>query len=388
MAASSANFRINQTGHPTQVTGLIGRSRDDIVTGLEIALANESESGVTSYRWRLVQKPNGSTAQLSNPQAASPTFTPDVSGTYLLQLTVNEGRKGQVQRLIAAIREDSVTVGTFTGQLRLPAAGEDEEANWNFDFGDGPIENKTGWWASMNDWLLALYQVISAGGGTQISDIDVSGLTNVQLNVAFNGDTTDASANGYDLQTTPASTFVTIAGKRAMFSRQNTDLRTVLGPGLIPNLVITGALTVQVLVHMSDLVVTGAPDFFAMTGPVGDGNSAENVIYSMRFETGGDMDYFHESASGTNHTRAYEYSPPVGVWSLVQLTRAADGRTLNLYHNGVLIDSTVLATAPNDGSQADFSMQAIRGYLGQVTVQDVELNAAQCLAVAQQVGVA
>jgi DNA-binding beta-propeller fold protein YncE len=42
------------------------------------------------YTWSFVSKPTGSTASLSNPNAVNPTFTPDLPGTYVLQLVVSD----------------------------------------------------------------------------------------------------------------------------------------------------------------------------------------------------------------------------------------------------------------------------------------------------------
>ena len=45
-----------------------------------------------TYRWSLLYKPVGSTASLSSATAVSATFTADLAGTYLIGLTVNDGK--------------------------------------------------------------------------------------------------------------------------------------------------------------------------------------------------------------------------------------------------------------------------------------------------------
>jgi hypothetical protein len=47
-----------------------------------------------SYSWCLRGRPEGSTATLSGANTAHPTFTPDVAGSYVLCLTVNDGQSG------------------------------------------------------------------------------------------------------------------------------------------------------------------------------------------------------------------------------------------------------------------------------------------------------
>ncbi|TQV74216.1 fibro-slime domain-containing protein [Exilibacterium tricleocarpae] len=44
-----------------------------------------------SYRWSLIRKPQGSTADLQNAESAQPDFTADREGTYVAQLIVNDG---------------------------------------------------------------------------------------------------------------------------------------------------------------------------------------------------------------------------------------------------------------------------------------------------------
>ncbi len=45
-----------------------------------------------TYQWTVISKPAGSTASLSNGSAVAPTFVADQAGTYVLELTVNDGR--------------------------------------------------------------------------------------------------------------------------------------------------------------------------------------------------------------------------------------------------------------------------------------------------------
>ena len=45
-----------------------------------------------TYAWRIVSAPSGSSAMLSNPGAAAPTFVPDLAGTYQLAVSVTDSR--------------------------------------------------------------------------------------------------------------------------------------------------------------------------------------------------------------------------------------------------------------------------------------------------------
>ena len=119
---AAALIRVNQIGHPTQVIGTPGISRDDIVGSTQVQLSNSDDTGVRSHRWELLARPGGSAAVLSSPTSAAVTFTPDLPGTYRIRLRVNEGRKGEVDTRLVAVRDSQ--------GFRIPAAGEEAEANW------------------------------------------------------------------------------------------------------------------------------------------------------------------------------------------------------------------------------------------------------------------
>jgi len=119
-----ASIVINQSGSSA---GVASESRDDLDLSIAVSLTNDDNSGVDSIRWTLVNKPNGSSAVLTNAiqsrgaevfNPVASTFVPDISGSYLIELTVNGSVK---QRKIAAIK----TVGP--NKLRIPSLGEGNE---------------------------------------------------------------------------------------------------------------------------------------------------------------------------------------------------------------------------------------------------------------------
>ncbi len=143
------------------VPSIPGRSRDDIVAGSSVRLENADDAGVRGWRWRMVSRPTGSAAVLNNTVIAKPTFTPDVEGSYLVELTVNGGADGEVARSIVAVRNAGVVVGADTFVTRYLAAEENTEANWLID----GTPNTTGWWEDMDRWMRLLLAVANAGGG-------------------------------------------------------------------------------------------------------------------------------------------------------------------------------------------------------------------------------
>jgi len=64
---------------------------NDLVTLDGSKSLDHDASGSLSYSWKFTSVPSGSTVSLSNPTSYKPTFKPDVPGTYIISLTVNDG---------------------------------------------------------------------------------------------------------------------------------------------------------------------------------------------------------------------------------------------------------------------------------------------------------
>ena len=87
---------------------------DQMATAGQLVTLNGSASSdpngdPLTYSWCLIGKPEGSTATLSGANTARPTFTPDIAGSYVFCLTVNDGK--------VASASDSVVV-----EARLPSS--------------------------------------------------------------------------------------------------------------------------------------------------------------------------------------------------------------------------------------------------------------------------
>jgi len=62
--------------------------------------ADVVSSQTFTYAWTITERPAGSSAALSNPTSATPVFTPDVVGTYTVQLAVTDSTGGVIQLAI------------------------------------------------------------------------------------------------------------------------------------------------------------------------------------------------------------------------------------------------------------------------------------------------
>jgi hypothetical protein len=129
--AGTASIRIDQLANPTTPIGQPGRARDDLLLALPVTLRNSDDTDVVRWLWTLLDAPLGSTAVLSSTTSPQVTFTPDVEGSYLVRLQVNDGVTGQIDAKVAAVR-------TSLG-LRYPATGETASSvNW-------PGNDEKGW---------------------------------------------------------------------------------------------------------------------------------------------------------------------------------------------------------------------------------------------------
>jgi hypothetical protein len=65
-------------------------SVDEVIT-LDGSTSFDAEDDPLIFTWSIVSQPEGSAINLSNPAAFTPTFTADISGTYIFQLVVDDG---------------------------------------------------------------------------------------------------------------------------------------------------------------------------------------------------------------------------------------------------------------------------------------------------------
>jgi hypothetical protein len=80
-----------------------------------------------TYSWCLRGRPQGSTATLNGANAARPTFTPDVAGSYVLCLTVNDGKAASASdRVVVEARVAPFNQGSgFNGGVNSIVLAQD-----------------------------------------------------------------------------------------------------------------------------------------------------------------------------------------------------------------------------------------------------------------------
>jgi len=84
-------------------------------TGTEVTLngsaSSDADGDALSFAWTLVSKPDGSKVSLTGITTATPTFTPDVSGTYEASLVVSDGKQSSEPATVTITVSPDVSVG-------------------------------------------------------------------------------------------------------------------------------------------------------------------------------------------------------------------------------------------------------------------------------------
>ncbi|HEY6005564.1 MAG TPA: Ig-like domain-containing protein [Anaeromyxobacter sp.] len=120
--------------------------------------SSDPDGDPLTYGWSLVSAPAGSAAVLSSTTAATPTFTPDKPGPYVVRLVVTDGPAGVPNRLTA---QTSVTI---TAVNRAPVAtAAPPTATWSRNLPitiSGTVTDPDG------DTLECAWRVTEPGGAT------------------------------------------------------------------------------------------------------------------------------------------------------------------------------------------------------------------------------
>jgi hypothetical protein len=132
---------------------------------LDGTLSSDANGDPLTYAWTIVSRPDGSAAVIQSPTAASPTLTPDVAGSYVIELVVSDGQLASTpDRMMVTAgvpgvnlapvavpgpRQRNVAVGStvqLDGSKSYDPNGTPITYQWSFKskkFAKTPIENAT-----------------------------------------------------------------------------------------------------------------------------------------------------------------------------------------------------------------------------------------------------
>lgn len=195
----------------------------------------------------------------------------------------------------------------------------------------------------------------------------------------FDGDIQDSSGNDYHLSVasgTPSYRTFGIPGTQGLYF----DGELYLTNAGIPELRITGDLTIQVIVNLTGTGVR------SIVGQGAIGESLEtNFLYLMQFETTPYLNYIHEYNAGSN---AIYLNSSAGAWTreeVSHLMMVRENNVITYYKNGSLYGSpSGTLTAPAGGTSTitfvganDGGGNRFEGHLQSLKIIDRALNASE-----------
>jgi len=85
---------------------------------LDGSQSQDADGDTLNFVWSFISAPTGSTAALSDPTAAGPSFDVDMSGIYVVQLIVNDGKVDSPADTVTISTENSAPVADVGKRLR------------------------------------------------------------------------------------------------------------------------------------------------------------------------------------------------------------------------------------------------------------------------------
>lgn len=127
------------------------------IVSLNGSASSDADNEGLSYQWEIQTKPEGSAAQLDDATAATPSFIADVDGTYVVSLTVNDGK-------VDSSPDNLSVVSTTVNSAPVANAGADQRvplgAQVNLDGGASSDAN--------GDTLTFRWQFSSVPAGSSV----------------------------------------------------------------------------------------------------------------------------------------------------------------------------------------------------------------------------
>jgi len=198
-----------------------GPDRDGVV-GIPVSLngsgSSDPNEDALTYQWSVGSAPSGSSATINNPTSVTPTFTPDIPGSFTIQLVVSDGQltSNPDMVIISATIPNRNPVanpgGPYSGFVGIPVQfngsgssdpdGDPLTFDWQFgDGGTGSGVNPTHIYSNPGTYTVTLRVEDGRGG---------SNTAQTTAQIAASG----PSITGFNPSEGPVGTAVTISGNR------------------------------------------------------------------------------------------------------------------------------------------------------------------------------
>jgi len=116
---NSNNATVSVTATPANAALVANAGFDQFVPAGETvklsgAASRDANGDTLTYFWTLISKPAGSAANLSTPSKVTTSFMADLVGSYVVELTVNNGKSSSVKSTVnvEAIRAGTPNIGS------------------------------------------------------------------------------------------------------------------------------------------------------------------------------------------------------------------------------------------------------------------------------------
>lgn len=124
-ASSKDTVTIRANSEPIAHAGGAQTSEIDVEVILDGSQSSDPDGDALTYAWAFISQPDGSEATLANANAAVSSFTPDVTGQFVLELTVSDGYAQSSDRVTISVTSEGGVDGTI---LYVSPAGDDANA--------------------------------------------------------------------------------------------------------------------------------------------------------------------------------------------------------------------------------------------------------------------
>ena len=155
---------------PVANAGLDQNASNNVLVSLDGSLSADADSNDTlTYLWSVKLLPQDSNITISDVTSITPTFTPDVNGTYVFGLVINDGKINSASDSVRIISTNAAPITTFT------SFSMNEDSNYTNELNATDINGDTLTYSIVSDASSGNLTMESNGTFTYIPNADYNG---------------------------------------------------------------------------------------------------------------------------------------------------------------------------------------------------------------------